>query len=93
VDNKYKCSGIYKLKCKSCSCIYIGQTGRQYLNNGLHNIHNIHKSKYANRSLHNGHECDNIDDVIYVLKITQEGPIMDVYGKFYAHKYEKDSGY
>lgn len=49
--DKYTCSGIYKLKCRECEHMYIGQMGRNFrtrFNDHIRVIrHNHYKSRYA----------------------------------------------
>jgi hypothetical protein len=73
--------------------VYVGQTGRSFATQYAKHVHNIRhnkdKSKYAKRILYYQHEYGTKYETTEILKVINEGNLMDKYKKYYIHKYSK----
>jgi hypothetical protein len=71
--DKYSLSGVYKLKCKGCEKVYVGQTRRSFAtrySEHIHDIkHNKDKAKHAKHILDHQHEYGNKEESMEILKI------------------------
>jgi hypothetical protein len=85
--DKYSRSGIYKLKCKGCNKVYIGQTGRSFKAPYTEHIsaikYNRDKSKYAKHILDHLHEYDTKEETMDTIKVMDKGSHMDAEEKFH----------
>jgi hypothetical protein len=69
---KYKCSGIYALTCKTCKHKYIGQTSRElkqrYQEHTRYIRNNNPQSAFALHILDNKHEYGTIEEIMELVK-------------------------
>jgi len=71
-QNENSTSAIYKLKCKTCNYLYIGQTGGflrgRYREHVRYFKTNNLNSAYALHFLNNRHEIENMEDTMELLE-------------------------
>jgi hypothetical protein len=67
-------SGVYKLTCKTCKQVYVGQTSRNLKQHYQEHIpyikNNNPQSAFAQHILNNQHKYDTIDEIMKMLKPT-----------------------
>jgi hypothetical protein len=77
----YDACGVYKVKCRSCPCVYVGQTGRSFkirFNEHISDVvHNRNKTGYSQHILNCGHErVHNITDM-EILETKHKSPFLN----------------
>ena len=85
-------SGIYRIKCKDCDAVYIGQTKRSVLKRFKEHFkcieHNyVRKSAFASHAIFNEHRNVTIDDVQLIKSVSDERRL-DAYECVYIRKSE-----
>jgi hypothetical protein len=70
---KFDNSGIYKLKCRTCQGVYIGQTGSNFKARYTEHIREIRNNKpktgYAQHILDTGHEYGKLEDTMEIIEV------------------------
>jgi hypothetical protein len=70
--DKYEKSGVYQMKCMSCSLKYIGQTGRSFNTRYKEHIRDIRsknsKPGYSSHLLNTDHTYGSITDTVQVVR-------------------------
>ena len=88
-QNKINSSGIYKLKCNTCSNSYVGQTDRsieiRHKENTRYIKINNPVSAYILHILNNRHECGNEEQTTQLLKTCNKGIKMNCWESFFIH--------
>jgi hypothetical protein len=86
-------SSVYQLKCQNCSCVYIGQTGRNFKIRYKENIQDIKnnrsKTGFSQHILDTGHAYDKIENTMEILKFQEKGKYLDTLEKFHIYKANK----
>jgi hypothetical protein len=84
-------SGIYKLKCKTCNKVYVGQSGRsitvRYKEHTRYIRTNNPISAYALHILNKRHEYGNAEQTLELLKPCQKGSKMNCWETFFIHQF------
>jgi hypothetical protein len=95
INNQYHLPGIYKLKCKDCPLIYIGQTGRTFTQRYKEHIaaikHNKDSSAYSKHILNTGHAYNTINETMDILKIIKNKRHRDTIEKYYIYQNYKQN--
>lgn len=92
-DNLLDQNGVYKITCKDCNQVYIGQTGRSFkirFNEHVKDYqYNRNKSTYANHLLKNNHNIDTIENSLKILHIQNKSTKLNTLETFeiYNHKH------
>jgi hypothetical protein len=86
-SGKYDACGIYKMKCRSCPSVYIGQTGRSFKVRFKEHmsdiVHNRNKTGYSQHVLNSGHKkARNIADM-EILETQYKSPYLNTLEKFH----------
>lgn len=91
---KLEQAGIYKLKCSSCSAIYIGKTRRTFLARYKEHMSYDRQSAVAKHMIDTGHRLTGIENDLEVLHIEEEKTKRDLLEKFeiaiHKHRFGKD---
>jgi hypothetical protein len=83
VDNgeKHDACGVYKIKCRSCSSVYTGQTGRSFNVRFREHIsdivHNRCKTGYSQNILNSGHERAHSITELEILERQHKRPFLN----------------
>jgi hypothetical protein len=92
--SKYNQCGVYELKCKNCSNIYTGQTGRSFKTRFKEHIQDIwnnrNKTGYSHHIINTGHAYDNIENTLNILNTQKKGPFLNTLEKFHIYKAKKN---
>ena len=96
VDTFHSKSGIYKITCNDCDMIYIGQTGRTFLQRYKEHLPTKKnllklKSNYAKHIIDNRHKYSDINTNMQVIKFCNKGKYMNAYEEFYIYKQYKEN--
>jgi hypothetical protein len=90
--NKYEKAGIYKLTCKDCHKLYIGETGRPLKIRYKERIRSIKYNKddsaYGTHILYNIHQYGNIEEIMDRKDQEKKGRFMNIMESFYIYKYK-----
>lgn len=93
-NNPFLNSGIYKLKCKNCPKVYIGQTQRNFKTRYKEHVsdftYNRNRSKFAQHLIDENHDLSNINSTLSILK-TLNSPVILTAEQFYITK-EQNQG-
>jgi hypothetical protein len=93
-NGKYEACGVYKIKCRSCQSVYIGQTGRSFKVRFMEHIsdivHNRCKTGYSQHILNNGHERAHSIMDLEVLERQHKSPFLNTLEKFHIFKCRKE---
>jgi hypothetical protein len=93
--DKYDTCGIYKLKCRSCSSSYIGQTGRSFKVRFKEHVsditHNRCKTGYSQHILKYGHERAHSITELEILERQNKGLFLNSLEKFHIFKCKKEN--
>jgi hypothetical protein len=94
-SGKYDACGIYKMKCRSCPSVYIGQTGRSFKVRFKEHmsdiVHNRNKTGYSQHVLNSGHErAHNIADM-EILETQYKSPYLNTLEKLHIFKCRRES--
>jgi hypothetical protein len=94
-DDQYDTCGIYKLKCRSCSKCYIGQTGRSFKIRFKEHVsditHNRSTTGYPQHILNYGHERAHSITELEILERQNKGPFLSSLEKFHIFKCKKEN--
>ena len=93
--NKMNSSGIYKLKCKTCNNLYVGQTGKsikiRYREHTGYIKTSNPTSAYALHILNNEHEYGNADQIIQLQKRCNKGKKTKCWESFYMQIFQQQT--
>jgi len=86
-------SGIYKIKCNKCDCIYIGQTARSFEKRLKEHIlatknKEIHKSSVADHMCSEGHQIDTINSEL--IRCINDRWKLNAYESLFMEKYKNN---
>jgi hypothetical protein len=95
VKDKYSYGGIYKLQCKGCDKIYIGQTRVSFtVRYGQHKSEIKCKKPrcgYTKHIVESKHQHgDSVEETMEILKRVDKPEYLDTYEKFYICKYKRE---
>jgi hypothetical protein len=83
----YNKSGIYKLTCKTCQHVYVGQTSRNLKQRYQEHIKYIRdndpQSAFAQHILNNQHEYGTIEEIMKLLKPINHTSVLILYELFF----------
>jgi len=86
-------SGIYKLKCNTCSRAYVGKFGRPITTRHREQLRYIRNnnptSTYAKHILDNRHEFGSADETLKLLKPCTKGNRMNCWEALFIHMHHK----
>jgi hypothetical protein len=92
----YNKGGVYKLTCKTCQHVYVGQTSRNLKQSYQEHIRYIRnndpQSAFAQHILNNQHEYGTIADIMKLLKPTKNNSMLIPYKSFFIqahHQHEQ----
>jgi hypothetical protein len=90
-ESSDKC-GIYKLKCKDCSAVYVGQTGRSFNIRAKEHrrcfVHgNISQSHFSKHLVEEGHESDFTPEILHTAR---KGFKMDKWEELEIRRHRKE---
>jgi hypothetical protein len=81
------------MKCNSCQKTYTGQTGRNFKTRYKEHIRDIKcnraKTGYSQHILDTGHEYNNIETSMNIVKVQSKGKLLNTLEKFYIYKENK----
>jgi hypothetical protein len=84
-------SGIYQIKCTTCSKVYVGQSGRSIAIRHREHLRYIRtnnpKSAYALHILNNRHEYGSTENTMQMLKPCRKGTRMNTWENFYIEQF------
>jgi hypothetical protein len=88
-------SGIYRLECKTCNKVYVGQSDRLISARHKEHIRHIRNnnptSAYAMHILHNRHESGPAERTMQLLKHCYKGTKMNIWESLYIHAHHKQN--
>jgi hypothetical protein len=83
----YNKCGVYKLTCKTCQHVYVGQTSRNLKQRYQERIryvrNNDPQSAFAQHILNNQHEYGTIEEIMKLLKPTNHTSVLIPYESFF----------
>jgi len=89
----YNKSGIYKLTCKTCQHVYVGQTSRNLKQRYQEHIRYIRnndpQSAFAQHILNNQHEYGTIEEIMKLLKPTNHTSMLIPYELFFIQSHHQ----
>jgi hypothetical protein len=92
---KHDTCGVYKIKCGSCSSVYIDQTGRSFKLRFREHIsdivHNRCKMGYSQHILNSGHERAHSITELEILERQHKSPFLNTLENFHIFKCKKES--
>lgn len=88
--NKFSQSGIYQLDCTNCNKKYIGQTKRnfqiRFKEHKSDFFNNRNKSKFATHLIDSGHEINNMQKALKILKVINDPHLINTAEEFFIVK-------
>jgi len=89
----YNKSGIYKLTCKTCQHVYVGQTSRNIKQRYQEHIRYIRnndpQSAFTKHVLNNQHEYGTIEEIMKLLKPTNHTAMLIPYELFFIQSHHQ----
>jgi len=86
-------TGIYQLKCNTCSGAYVGQSGRPITTRHREHLryirNNSSTSAYATHILDNRHEFGPAEETLKMLKPCSKGSRMDCWESLFIHLHHR----
>ena len=77
-------SGVYKISCRDCDAIYIGETGRQVATRVKEHVRDYVKSNMGRHLLAYNHKLD--EDKVVILHKTKKGPLQMCWETYEIYK-------
>lgn len=90
-NDKYRRSGVYRIKCSDCTSVYVGQTGRAFKTRYKEHYPapktTKQKSSFAQHLVDHGHDISDIENNMDILHICNKGKKLDTLEEFEIYRH------